>query len=174
MSIFRRRPSFGRAKRNPIIPCSPTTLISPLRGLRDSKMSSLTNRLRNFLLTRQSSIWLTILRIGLGLQVLCYGLSLRGDWLELLGQENQGLIRRDLAELLSYGVDNFTIIGLFYLTIAPLPDSMALDARWRGIPTRNPTLHGLHRRVLQFHMCIIYFFGGISKCAGRGWWNGVS
>jgi uncharacterized membrane protein YphA (DoxX/SURF4 family) len=207
-------------------------------------MSSLTNRLRNFLLTRQSSIWLTILRIGLGLQVLCYGLSLRGDWLELLGQENQGLIRRDLAEailsarspfiprigwivdfgahlglseatvlwavwtvlmfaallvviglfcrissavvwllylctaksaeLLSYGVDNFTIIGLFYLTIAPLPDSMALDARWRGIPTRNPTLHGLHRRVLQFHMCIIYFFGGISKCAGRGWWNGVS
>lgn len=207
-------------------------------------MSSLTNRLRNFLLTPQSSIWLTILRVGLGLQVLCYGLSLRGDWLELLGRENQGLIRRDLteamlsarspfiprlgwivdigahlglseatvlwavwtvlmfaallvviglycrissaviwllylstaksAELLSYGVDNFTVIGLFYLTIGPLPDSMALDAHWRGIVTGNATLQGLHRRVLQLHMCIIYFFGGISKCAGRGWWNGVS
>jgi hypothetical protein len=206
-------------------------------------MSSVTNRLRNFLLKPQSSIWLTILRVGLGLQVLCYGLSLRGDWLELLGRENQGLIRRDLteailsarspfiprvgwmdigahlglseptvlwtvwtvlmvaallvavglfcrissavvwllylstaksAELLSYGVDNFTIIGLFYLAIAPLPDSMALDARWRGILPGNATLQGLHRRVLQFHVCIIYFFGGISKCAGRGWWNGVS
>ena len=61
-------------------------------------MSSVTNRLRNFLLKPQSSIWLTILRVGLGLQVLCYGLSLRGDWLELLGRENQGLIRRDLTE----------------------------------------------------------------------------
>ena len=207
-------------------------------------MSSMTNRLRNFLLKPQSSRWLTILRVGLGLQVLCYGLSLRRDWLELLGRENQGLIRRDLteailsarspfiprvgwivdigahlglseptvlwtvwtvlmfaallvvvglfcrissavvwllylstaksAELLSYGVDNFTIIGLFYLAIAPLPDSIALDARWRGILPGNATLQGLHRRVLQFHVCIIYFFGGISKCAGRGWWNGVS
>ena len=207
-------------------------------------MSGLTNRFRNFLLKPQSSIWLTILRVGLGLQVLCYGFSLRRDWLELLGRENQGLIRRDLteamlsarspfiprvgwivdigvhlglseatvlwtvwtvlmfaallvvvglfsrisaivvwflylstaksAELLSYGVDNFTIIGLFYLAIAPLPDSMALDARWRGILPGNATLQGLHRRVLQFHVCIIYFFGGISKCAGRGWWDGVS
>jgi hypothetical protein len=207
-------------------------------------MSNIENPVRRFLFEPQSSIWLTALRIGLGLQVLFYGFSLRGDWLEVLSQENQGLIRRDLteamlsaespliprvgwivdigaylglnektalwwawavlmlsallvvvgmfcrissavvwllylstaksAELLSYGVDNFTIIGLFYLTIAPLPDSMALDARWHGILPGNATLQGLHRRVLQFHMCIIYFFGGISKCAGRGWWNGVS
>src|SRR4026208_744454 len=98
MSICRRHPSLGRAKSNHIIPCSPTNLISPLRRLRDIEMSSVTNRLRNFLLKPQSSIWLTILRVGLGLQVLCYGLSLRGDWLELLGRENQGLIRRDLTE----------------------------------------------------------------------------
>jgi hypothetical protein len=207
-------------------------------------MSSLTNRLREFLFAPQSSVWLTILRTGLGLQVLYYGISLRADWIEVLSRENQGIIRRDLteamlsaespfiprvgwlvdagayfglseptvlwsvwlllmlaallvvvglfcrissvvlwllyvctaksAELLSYGVDNFTIIGLFYLAIAPLPDSSSLDARWRGIRPRSAALHGLHRRVLQFHMCIIYFFGGISKCAGHGWWNGVS
>src|SRR5207248_7680591 len=76
----------------------PTTLILRLRRLRDIEMSSLTNRLHNFLLTPQSSRWLTILRVGLGLQVLCYGLSLRGDWLDLLVHENQGLIRRDLVE----------------------------------------------------------------------------
>ena len=207
-------------------------------------MSSLPNRLREFLFAPQSSIWLTILRTGLGLQVFCYGISLRTDWIDVLGRENQGLIRRDLteamlsaespfiprvgwlvdagayfglseravlwsvwlllmlaallvvvglfcrtssvvlwllyvctaksAELLSYGVDNFTIIGLFYLAIAPLPDSVSLDARWRGKLPRSAILHGLHLRVLQFHMCIIYFFGGISKCAGHGWWNGVS
>ena len=207
-------------------------------------MCSLANRFSEFLFAPQSSIWLTILRTGLGLQVFCYGISLRADWIELLGRENQGLIRRDLteamlsarspfiprvgwlvdigahfglsertvlwsvwlllilvallvvvglfcrissvvlwllyiciaksAELLSYGVDNFTIIGLFYLAIAPLPDSASLDARWRGKPPRSAVLNGLHLRVLQFHMCLIYFFGGISKCAGYGWWNGVS
>jgi len=207
-------------------------------------MSTLTNRLREFLFAPQSSVWLTILRIGLGLQVFCYGISLRADWIEVLGRENQGLIRRDLteamlsaespfiprvgwlvdagayfglseravlwsiwlllmlaallivvglfcrissvvlwllyvciaksAELFSYGVDNFTIIGLFYLAIAPLPDSSSVDAWWRGILPRSTVLHSLHQRVLQFHMCIIYFFGGISKCAGHGWWNGVS
>jgi hypothetical protein len=207
-------------------------------------MSSLTNRLRELLFAPQSSMWLTILRTGLGLQVLCYGVSLRADWIEVLTRENQGLIRRDLteamlsaespfiprvgwlvdiaasfglseravlwsvwlllmvaallvvaglfcrissvvlwvlyvctaksAELLSYGVDNFTVIGLFYLAIAPLPDSLSLDAWWRGILPRSVALHGLHQRVLQFHMCIIYFFGGISKCAGPSWWNGVS
>src|SRR5437764_14813478 len=207
-------------------------------------MSRLTNRLREFLLAPKSSVWLTILRTGLGLQVFCYGISLRADWIEALSREHQGLIRRDLteamlsaespfiprvgwlvdtgayfglservvlwsvwlilmlgallvavglfcrissvvlwllyvciaksAELLSYGVDNFTIIGLFYLAIAPLRDSSSLDASWRGILPRNAVLHGLHQRFLQFHVCIIYFFGGISKCAGYGWWNGVS
>ena len=61
-------------------------------------MSGLTNRLREFLFAPQSSIWLTILRTGLGLQVFCYGISLHRDWIEVLGRENQGLIRRDLTE----------------------------------------------------------------------------
>jgi Vitamin K-dependent gamma-carboxylase len=28
--------------------------------------------------------------------------------------------------------------------------------------------------VLQVHLCIIYIFGGLAKCAGPGWWNGNS
>jgi hypothetical protein len=27
---------------------------------------------------------------------------------------------------------------------------------------------------LQVHLCFIYFFGGIAKCFGVGWWNGTS
>jgi hypothetical protein len=207
-------------------------------------MSNIENAVLRFLFAPQSSIWVAALRIGLGLQVLFYGFSLRGDWLEVLSQDNQGLIRRDLteamlsadspfiprvgwivdigaylglnentalwwawavlmlaallvvvglfcraasvitwllyvctaksADVLSYGLDNFTIIGLFYLAIAPLPDAWSLDARWRGVGLPGAALLGLHRRVLQLHMCIIYFFGGIAKCAGRGWWNGTS
>ncbi len=30
------------------------------------------------------------------------------------------------------------------------------------------------RRVLEIHLCIIYFFGGIVKLVGPGWWNGDS
>jgi len=207
-------------------------------------LSGLKHRLATFFLRPDSSIWLAVLRIGLGLQVLFYTTSLRADWLVLFARENKGLIRRDLteamlsadspliprigwmvdagaivglsessglwltwgllmlaalclcagvfsrtasvvtwilyvctaktAEVWSYGVDNFTIIGLFYLAIAPLPDAWSVDARWRGKRLRNARLYGLHRRILQLHMCIIYSFGGITKCAGLGWWNGES
>jgi hypothetical protein len=31
---------------------------------------------------------------------------------------------------------------------------------------------GFFRRILQLHLCIIYFFGGLTKALGSGWWNG--
>jgi len=76
--------------------------------------------------------------------------------------------------LLSYGMDNFTSIGLFYLMLAPLPDRFSLDARiWKNsLP--DPHLHGFFQRVLQLHLSIIYFFAGLTKCLGAGWWNGES
>jgi hypothetical protein len=75
---------------------------------------------------------------------------------------------------LTYGVDNFVSIGLFYILIAPLPDQWAADCWLRRVSRKNLHLQGFHRRILQLHLCLIYFFGGIAKCAGPGWWNGVS
>jgi hypothetical protein len=72
----------------------------------------------------------------------------------------------------SYGVDNFMTIGLFYLMLSPLPDRYSLDQRWRKLPPKNPHLLGFFRRVLQVHLCLIYFFGGLAKCLGSGWWDG--
>lgn len=75
---------------------------------------------------------------------------------------------------LAYGMDNFLTIGLFYLMIAPLPDARALDSKlWKK---RAPDLKlvGFCRRVLQLHLCGIYFFGGLTKALGVGWWNGDS
>jgi hypothetical protein len=74
----------------------------------------------------------------------------------------------------SYGVDNFMTIGLFYLMLSPLPDRYSLDWRLRKPHPKDPQLLGFWRRVLQLHLCIIYFFSGLTKCLGSGWWDGSS
>jgi hypothetical protein len=73
---------------------------------------------------------------------------------------------------ISYGVDNFMTIGLFYLMLSPLPDRYSLDQLWRKLSPKDPQLIGFFRRVLQVHLCLIYFFGGLAKCLGTGWWDG--
>ena len=62
-------------------------------------------------------------------------------------------------------------VGLFYLMLSPLPDQLSLDYLWRK-ELCNPQLLGFWRRVLQLHLCLIYFFGGLTKCLGNGWWDG--
>ncbi len=78
------------------------------------------------------------------------------------------------GDFLAYGLDNFTTIGLFYLMLSPLPDGYALDARIWRTPNKDPRIVGFFRRVLQLHLCVIYFFGGLTKSLGAGWWTGVS
>jgi hypothetical protein len=76
--------------------------------------------------------------------------------------------------LVSYGMDNFMTIGLFYLMLSPLPDRYSLDWQWRKWRPKDRQLLGFFRRVLQVHLCVIYFFSGLTKCLGSGWWNGSS
>ena len=72
------------------------------------------------------------------------------------------------AELLSYGVDNFTIIGLFYLTIAPLPDSMALDAHWRGIAYRQRhTARLTPKGFAASHVYHLFLWWNLKMCRAR-------
>ena len=75
---------------------------------------------------------------------------------------------------LTYGVDNFTSIALFYLAISPLPDQWAADRWLRSVNRKQAQWLGFSRRVLQLHLCLIYFSSGITKCAGAGWWDGTS
>jgi uncharacterized membrane protein YphA (DoxX/SURF4 family) len=78
------------------------------------------------------------------------------------------------TDLLSYGMDNLTTIGLFYLMLSPIPDRLSLDWQWRQSRPKHRDLLGFWRRVLQTHVCLIYFFSGIAKCLGLGWWNGTN
>jgi hypothetical protein len=112
-------------------------------------------------------VWISLLGAGC---LLLVGLFSRpaaiAAWFLHLGAVKSG-------DLVSYGVDNFTTIGLFYLMFSPLPDHYTLDRFWRkrGAP-EDRQLIGFFRRVLQVHLCLIYFFGGIAKSFGTGWWNG--
>ncbi len=208
------------------------------------RIAALKRRIVLFYFQPQSNGWVSVLRLGLAVQVIFSTLALRKDWNYLLAGNGRGLISRDLmeaildaenpliprlgwlvtlgnhlgvsegillsviwtcllvagcflfagifcrsaaitawflhlcvvksADLLSYGVDNLTTIGLFYLMIGPLPDSKSLDWKLRKPPTPDARVVGFYRRLLQMHLCLIYFFGGIAKLAGIGWWNGTS
>jgi len=205
-------------------------------------MKAWRERFSRFLFPADSDAWLAVLRIGLGLHVVLYALSLRPDWNYLLGQDGTGLLNRELSEgilslesdvvprmgwfvtvgasagipeavvlsaawvcllcaglalgagLLSrpsailawllhlcaakssdftvYGVDRFMTMGLFYLMLSPLPDRYSLDHRWRNKALGGQQLLGFFRRFLQIHLCVLYFFSGLGKSLGSGWWNG--
>jgi len=205
-------------------------------------METWRERILHFLFPADFDTWLAVLRLGLGLQVMLYVLSLQNDWNYLLTGTGNGLIGRNLGEAMlsleshfvprlgwlvtlgacfglreetvlsitwtfllgaggglliglfcrsaailawflhlcaaesggfvSYGVDNFMTIGLFYLMLSPLPDRYSLDWQFQELRLKNPQLLGFWRRVLQLHLCVIYFFSGFTKCLGSGWWNG--
>jgi hypothetical protein len=74
--------------------------------------------------------------------------------------------------LLAYGADNFMTMGLFYLMLSPLSDRYSLDHRLVKTKPKDLQLLGFWRRVLQLHLCLVYFFGGLGKFLGSGWWDG--
>ena len=110
--------------------------------------------------------WLSLLGAGCGLLIglFCRPAAILAWFLHLCAAESGGFV--------SYGVDNFMTIGLFYLMVAPLPDRYSLDWQLRELRPKNPQLLGFWRRVLQLHLCIVYFFSGFTKCLGSGWWDG--
>ena len=59
----------------------------------------------------------------------------------------------------SYGFDYLACSALFYCIVFPLPNP---SSRWT-----RPCL-----RILQLHLCLIYFFGGLDKMLGPTWHNG--
>jgi hypothetical protein len=115
-----------------------------------------------------SVAWICLLVAGCGLLLglACRFSAILAWFLHLCAAKSGGFV--------SYGVDNFMTIGLFYLMFSPLPDRYSLDCHWRESQSKDPQLLGFWRRVLQFHLCLIYFFGGLAKCLGRGWWDGSS
>jgi hypothetical protein len=113
-----------------------------------------------------SIAWAGLLCMGcfLLLGLFCRPAAIIAWFLHLCAAESGGL--------LAYGADNFMTMGLFYLMLSPLPDRYSFDHRLVKTKLKDPQLLGFWRRVLQVHLCFVYFFGGLAKCLGSGWWNG--
>jgi len=110
--------------------------------------------------------WICLLVAGCGLFLgfFCRFSAILAWFFHLCAAESGGFV--------SYGVDNFMTIGLFYLVLSPLPDRYSLDWRLRKARSKDPELLGFWRRGVQLHLCFIYFFSGLTKCLGSGWWDG--
>jgi hypothetical protein len=113
-----------------------------------------------------SVAWACLLCMGccLLLGTLCRPAAIIAWFLHLCAAESGGL--------LAYGADNFMTMALFYLMLSPLPDRYSLDHWLVKTKLRDPRLLGFWRRVLQVHLCFVYFFGGLAKFLGSGWWDG--
>lgn len=72
----------------------------------------------------------------------------------------------------TYGVYEFTNIALFYCFVMPVGDAFSLDAWRRPARPDRGIQYALSRRVLQCHLCIVYFSSGLEKAMGIQWWNG--
>ena len=110
--------------------------------------------------------WICLLSSGclLLLGLLCRPAAIVAWFVHLCAAESGGL--------LAYGADSFMTTALFYLMLSPLPDHYSFDHWVAKTRPKNPQLLGFWRRVLQVHLCFVYFIGGLAKCLGNGWWDG--
>jgi hypothetical protein len=78
-----------------------------------------------------------------------------------------------------FGLDKIYIILTFYLAIGPSGAALSVD-RWlarrrRPAEAASPATSvaaNLAQRLIQVHLCIVYFFSGITKLQGPAWWSG--
>ncbi len=75
-----------------------------------------------------------------------------------------------------FGLDQINIMLALYLAVGPSGDAISFDAflrKRRGRAPRGPSVAAnAAYRLIQTHMCVIYFFAGISKLQGPSWWSG--
>jgi hypothetical protein len=89
------------------------------------------DRLTQFLFPIESDRWLSVLRFGLGLQVVLYGFSLRQDWNYLFAANGKGLITRHLSEALLSQKPFIPRLGwIINSERASLDEEKVLSAAW--------------------------------------------
>jgi hypothetical protein len=78
-----------------------------------------------------------------------------------------------------FGLDQINALLAMYVMLGPSGAAYSVD-RWlaarragKPLPPAAPTVSAnLAVRLIQVHMCIIYFFAGLSKMQGVTWWSG--
>jgi Vitamin K-dependent gamma-carboxylase len=77
-----------------------------------------------------------------------------------------------------FGLDKINLMLTLYLAVGPSGEVLSVD-RWLARRKAKDSMSPLPSvganfalRLIQLHMCIIYFFAGASKLRGTAWWNG--
>src|SRR5262245_28726020 len=77
-----------------------------------------------------------------------------------------------------FGLDDTNAMLAMYLMVGPAGAAYSID-RWlkrrrsSAAVTSQPSIGAnIAIRLMQLHMCVIYFFSGIGKLRGDAWWNG--
>jgi hypothetical protein len=132
--------------------------------------------------------WMAICHGGILLAMLCLTIGFCTriaaviSWIGLLSYVNR-------APTSLFGMDTIMIVVALYLTIGPSGAALSIDRlieRWRARkgwggspaafawPPPPQVSANLALRLLQIHVCIIYFASGISKLQGSTWWMGTA
>lgn len=85
-----------------------------------------------------------------------------------------------------FGLDQINVMLTLYLAIGASGQALSVDRLWKRYRSARKTpsdftqnlsaapsvRSNLGLRLIQIHMCVIYFFAAISKLQGEAWWNG--
>lgn len=79
----------------------------------------------------------------------------------------QLLLYRSIVHF-NYGYDNFISMSFFYVFIVGVFNKLGhKEANEKETSLQLST-------ILLIHLCIVYFFNGVAKAVGKGWWDGNS
>jgi hypothetical protein len=80
------------------------------------------------------------------------------------------------APLNTFGLDDTLGMLLVSLAVGPSGARLSLDARLLGGQGRGaPSVRAnVALRLLQVHLCVVYFFSGCGKLFGASWWEGTA
>lgn len=88
----------------------------------------------------------------------------------------------------NYGLDQTNAMLAIYLALGPCGARLSFDRlrqvyrqasqslksneTWSEPTVADSPTARLSTRMIQVHMCVVYFFAGVSKLKGEAWWNG--
>jgi hypothetical protein len=89
-----------------------------------------------------------------------------------------------------FGFDQIITYSAMYLMLSPCGSCYSVDAwlreryseqraasgwlRWFWPAASASVAANVATRLFQFHLCVIYLFGGLSKARGQTWWDGTA
>lgn len=76
------------------------------------------------------------------------------------------------ANMVTYGVESFGHISLFYCMVLPVGSALSLDRRAGRASDAPSAMATLSLRVLQLHLCAVYLASGVDKAVGQQWQSG--